>query len=1286
MAQHKKETIKPKTSSPEKSHSPYILLVEDEPTHVAIMRHTIQSANPNAMVKVAGSLQEYRSAISKSLPEIALIDMYLPDGKALEVLTSPLEAGSFPIVVMTSSGDEKIAVKAMKAGALDYVVKSPDAFKEIHRTLERTLREWKLIHERKRAEELLQETEKKYKTIIEGAAEGILIADLETRKFKYANPVICSMLGYSADELLGLSVNDIHPPEHLPEVITVFESQARGEIMLSPPIQCLRKDGSVFFVEINTANVIIDGKPCNVGFFTDITERKRAEQQIADALYYIETVFEASPVGIITYKESGEVISANRAAAIIVGTTIEQLHKQNFKELKSWERSGLREAANAALASSDERRIEVHDVSTFGKEAVFAARFVPFMHQGRKELLALFSDITERKRAEEALWESENRFRLITEQSLMAVGIIQDGVYKYFNKAYEEISGYSADEIKKWKPFEFTKTVHPDDLNFVTDEIKKKQIGHPDVVPCYSFRGIHKSGDIRWIDLYSKTVIYENRSADLVTFTDITERKRAEEVLESQHALLTAMINSASDIFIFSLDKNYSYTTFNEKHRKEMKRVWNADIKIGMNLLDCMQMPELRELVKQSIDRALKGEAFSEIQHQPNLNIYYEFSWNPIHQKEEIVGVTVFIRDITERKLAEEVIKQTEENFRRSLEDSPLGVRIVTAQGDTVYANRAILDIYGYDNLEELKRTPVKDRYTPESYAEFEIREEKRKQGEFGPSEYEISIVRKNGEVRYVQVFRKEVFWNGAKQFQVIYQDITERKRVEEALSQSLERYRLLHDYAPVGILLVNRSGQILETNPAALQILGSPSAEATKGINLLTFPRLIEAGISTAFQHCIETGRTVFGEYPYTTNWGKSIRIRLQFVPIFDDHGQVVLVHNIFEDITERKILEEQLRQMQKLEGLGTLAGGIAHDFNNILGIILAYNSSVERSKGDAKKLGLATETITKAVQRGKTLVQQILTFARKTDTAFGPVNVNDVIMEIMSMIYETFPKTLTCSQNFDKSIPYISADRSQLNQMLLNLCMNARDAMPSGGVLTISTHIVSVANLRNQHPDAAASSYVCIEVSDTGEGMTEEIRKRIFEPFFTTKGIGKGTGLGLSVVFGVVQTHRGFIDVESELGEGTTFRIYLPISEVTKPIIEKAEETWEEIAGGTETLLVVEDEEMLMMSLQMVLVDKGYKVLSTQDGFKALVIYQERKKDIALVLTDLGLPTMTGLEVCQHIKAINPNERVILATGFLDPDMKSEFLKAGIQHFLYKPYDLRNVLKVVREVLDEK
>ena len=300
--------------------------------------------------------------------------------------------------------------------------------------------------------------------------------------------------------------------------------------------------------------------------------------------------------------------------------------------------------------------------------------------------------------------------------------------------------------------------------------------------------------------------------------------------------------------------------------------------------------------------------------------------------------------------------------------------------------------------------------------------------------------------------------------------------------------------------------------------------------------------------------------------------------------------------------------------------------------------------------------------------------------------MDVNDVVMEIMTMILEMFPKILAYEHKFDESVSFINADRSQLHQILLNLCVNARDAMPNGGVLSIKTLAVPGLNLRKQFPDAFASNYVCIEVSDTGVGMSEDIRKKIFNPFFTTKEKGKGTGLGLAVVFGVVQTHKGFIDVKSEPGKGTTFFLYLPASQAKLPISAEARKTMEEIPGGTETLLIVEDEDMILLSLQMSLHEKGYNVITAEDGLMAVNVYKKRKKEIALVLTDIGLPKLSGLDECKQIKKINQNARIIVATGFLDPAAKADLSALGLHCFLHKPYDMPEVLQLVRKTLDEK
>jgi PAS domain S-box-containing protein len=722
------------------------------------------------------------------------------------------------------------------------------------------------------------------------------------------------------------------------------------------------------------------------------------------------------------------------------------------------------------------------------------------------------------------------------------------------NERAEHTYGYSHEELLNLYITDIWQTKTPSELN---ERLKSMMTPGGALYETYHRR---KDGSVFPVEISGRTITIAGKTYVQEIIRDITERKEAEKALREREKQLLLVTDNFPGL-VSTVDKDLRYR-FASAGYERIFGILSIDV-VGLTMREVLGNETFKQ-VEPYIKQTLAGEQVTFVNpiKTPIGEVSYELTtYIPdTDAKGKVQGMFIFAIDINERIEMEDALRRAEENFRRSLDDSPLGVRIVSSAGETLYANQAILDIYGYDNHEELKRTPIKERYTPESYGEFKKRKEQRDRGEFGPSEYEISIVRKNGEVRHVQVFRKEIFWNGAKQFQVIYQDVT------------------------------------------------------------------------------------------------------------------------------QRKMLEEPLRRMQKLEGLGTLAGGIAHDFNNILGIILGYVSRINIVKNDSEKLQHSIEIITKAVERGTTLVRQILTFARKTETEFRWLNVNNVAKEVMGMIMETFPKTIVYSQNLEK-IPSIYADHSQLHQALLNLCVNARDAMQSGGVLTISTSMPTGSSVRNRHPDAVAESYICIEVVDTGAGMAAEVRNRIFEPFFTTKEKGKGTGLGLAVVFGIVQTHHGFVDVESELGKGATFRLYLPVSHDIEHLEEAAKrETIEEIPGGTETLLIVEDETALNENLNAVLTGKGYTVLSAFDGLTAVKIYTERQKEIALVLTDLGLPKMTGMEEFKRIRQLNPTVRIIVATGYLDPEMRSELLKAGVQKFIYKPYNPKEVLKVVREVLDGK
>jgi two-component system cell cycle sensor histidine kinase/response regulator CckA len=371
-------------------------------------------------------------------------------------------------------------------------------------------------------------------------------------------------------------------------------------------------------------------------------------------------------------------------------------------------------------------------------------------------------------------------------------------------------------------------------------------------------------------------------------------------------------------------------------------------------------------------------------------------------------------------------------------------------------------------------------------------------------------------------------------------------------------------------------------------------------------------------------------------------------------------------------------------MESVGTLAGGIAHDFNNILAIILAYATLIEPAVSESKNMRVAIDAIIKAVRRGTALVRQILTFARKAEYEIIALNVNGIVDEVTEMIRETFPRVITHVQELTTSLPSVHADHTQLHQVLLNLCVNARDAMPDGGVLTVRTSQVHGSVLRDRFIGVRASEYVSIEVQDTGIGMSPEIQQRVFEPFYTTKEKGKGTGLGLAVVFGIMQSHDGFIGVESELGKGTTFRVYLPVpSKSAAPALERADESGD-IRGGTETVLVVEDEALLMAVMRSTLMDKGYHVITATDGLQAVQLFAKHRDEIALVLTDIGLPQMSGSEEIVHIRELSPDVRIIVTTGYLDPVLESEMRKAGVVQFLVKPLGPSQILRTVREALD--
>jgi signal transduction histidine kinase len=387
-----------------------------------------------------------------------------------------------------------------------------------------------------------------------------------------------------------------------------------------------------------------------------------------------------------------------------------------------------------------------------------------------------------------------------------------------------------------------------------------------------------------------------------------------------------------------------------------------------------------------------------------------------------------------------------------------------------------------------------------------------------------------------------------------------------------------------------------------------------------------------------------------------------------------------------KNKDMEQRLRQAQRLEAVGTLAGGVAHDFNNILTIIKGHVSLLPVESGKPERIKEIGSTIDRAAQRGTDLVKQLLAFARKSDASFTSVNVNQQVRDLSSMLKEAFPRNIKFKQQLDDKIPEILADPGQLERVIINLATNARDAMPGGGTITFSTLRVQGADVPFVASEEREHPHICLRVADTGIGMDEETRQHIFEPFYTTKPKGQGTGLGMPVVYGLMQSHNGIIDIWSEKGKGTAVSLFFPIPESAAPAVKKTEDEPPVAAGGTETVLIVDDESDVRYFMRIILETRGYTVLAAPNAEEALEILKARGHEVHIIFSDLGLPKMDGFELSRNVRKTYPAIKIVLASGYLDSAIKSRMTDLGIDGFLSKPYDTSALLNSVRATLDKK
>ncbi len=506
--------------------------------------------------------------------------------------------------------------------------------------------------------------------------------------------------------------------------------------------------------------------------------------------------------------------------------------------------------------------------------------------------------------------------------------------------------------------------------------------------------------------------------------------------------------------------------------------------------------------------------------------------------------------------------------------------------------------------------------------------------------------------------------------------DITRQRLAEE------QYYRLSRavEQSPVAIVITDLEGRAQYVNSKFTEVSGRTLEDILDGnLEVLRDGHASEDSYQD-FWRTVRAGGEWRGELTTERTDGGTISESIKVSCLRSASGEVTNFLCLREDVTERKKLEHELRQAYKMESIGTLASGIAHDFNNLLAIINGYAELCLHGINDPGIVQKSFREIHRAAQRAGGLVRQILTFSRKTEVKFGAMDLNRLIRDLVPMLAETFPRNVTFTLDLEEKLPALLADSSQLQQIILNLCVNARDAMPSGGNITLSTRREASAGLR-EPAGAANRSYACLRVADTGTGMTDAVRQRIFEPFFTTKPGNQGTGLGLAVVYGVVLSHHGTISVESTLGIGSTFTVILPLADETAavPAAFKAGE----FPGGRESLLIVDDEISLRTLLASALTSKGYKAVTAASGLEAISLVSDKSRAFDLALLDLNMPGATGVEVLKFIRACRPELKVLVISGHMTKSVEAELTQLGQSDFVQKPYRLDEIGRHIRRLL---
>ncbi|MCP4687341.1 MAG: PAS domain S-box protein [Desulfobacterales bacterium] len=646
---------------------------------------------------------------------------------------------------------------------------------------------------------------------------------------------------------------------------------------------------------------------------------------------------------------------------------------------------------------------------------------------------------------------------------------------------------------------------------------------------------------------------------------------------------------------------------------------------------------------------------------------YVEVNANPIVEGDKVKSIQCVMRDITKRKKAEDALREREGKYRNLMRLSPAPVVIIQNE-QCMMTSLAFADLFGYTREDLDKGLRFFALVQERDKEALRRRMAQRFAGEKVPKHFSLDLVAKDGRATPCETSSAIINYKGEPAELMIIHDISERKKMEGALRRSEERYRQFFENNLAGVYISRTDGHLISCNPAFAHMIGFSTVEEAKGAELQSF--YLDVASRAVFLDLLRKEKRLEG---YETRMrrigGEPLCVIENAVGVFDERGDLVEINGYLFDVTEHKELKDQLRHSQKMESIGTLTSGVAHNFKNILAGISMDSQLLRLLHEDDEMLQKIAKRTESSVERGSRLITELMKFSRKEARTLQTLNLVEVIQETYHLVSKSFNKMIDIQLDAPATL-LIMGDHVGLNQVFMNLCTNARDAMPRGGILHIQAW--------------KEKGKARVNISDTGRGMDKDTREKCFDPFFTTKELGKGTGLGLSTTYGIVKDHVGNIYVYSEIDKGTTFKVFFPLA-ISDDQREEVE-TFDIIKGRGEKILVIDDEMEMLNSIILLLEKSNYSVFTAHDGRQGFEEYKTLWPDA--VLLDRNMPKMDGAACAEHIMAFDPDARILMISGYEETGLEAidEETRSMIKGYISKPLNIGELSQMLDGIFKEK